>query len=47
MERVCKLLLGSKTKPLLSKHSVKFKGQIWAEMAMVVEAISTGGQTES
>ena len=34
MERVCKLLLGSKTKPLLSKHSVKFKGQIWAEMAM-------------
>ena len=34
MERVCKPLLRSKTKPLPSKQSVKFKGQIWAEMTM-------------
>ena len=32
IERVYKPLLGSKTKPLPSKQSVKFKCQIWAEM---------------
>ena len=32
LQRVCKLLLESKTKPLLPKQSVKFKCQIGSEI---------------